>query len=175
MDIQWRIDLIKNIIREKGFNLNPPVELKEIKSFEEEYKIQFPEEYREFMLKVGNGGDGPPHYRMLDLCSSIKLSKQFAKGFDEFLAEEFPLKEYMVWEGITLSEEDKQKFERIHRGSLILGEDGCGIFWLLIITGPERGQVWQLTEVGIQSCAPKLSFLDWYEYWLNDGRDWWRG
>lgn len=142
--------------------------------FEKYNKIKFPEKYREFLLKAGNGGDGPPYYGVFDLGNSIKLSKDFARGHDQFLSEEFPLDQYLVWEDIELSQEDMYKRERIHLGNLILGHDGCAIYWLLIIAGPERGQVWNLTEVWVQPCAPKLSFLDWYEYWLNGGNDWWR-
>jgi hypothetical protein len=174
MSNEVRISSIKNKILEKGFNLNTPISKEEIMIAEEQFNIQFPEEYREFLLKIGNGGDGPPSYKILDLKSSIELSKDFAKGYNQFLSEEFPLDKYLVWEGINLSREDENKRERIHMGNLILGEEGCSIYWSLIITGAERGQVWNFTEAGVQPCSPKLSFFDWYEYWLDGGDNWWR-
>ncbi len=58
-------------------------------------------------------------------------------------------------------------------GTLVLGHDGCGMYWHLVITGPERGQVWQITDVGAQPCAPRRDFFSWYEYWLDGHDDWW--
>lgn len=174
LSIQRRINSIKNKILKKEINLNSPITLKDIMFYEKKYKIEFPEEYREFLINIGNGGDGPPFYKINDLVTSIELSQSFAKENNKFLLEEFPLNNYLVWEDVELAEEDMCKLERIHSGNLIIGEDGCGIYWMLIITGAERGQMWQLTEVGAQPCAPKLSFLDWYEYWLEGGEDWWR-
>lgn len=173
MSIETRINNIKNEILGKEISLNPPISLEEILFFEDQYSIELPEEYREFLLKAGNGGDGPPHYKLLDLGSAFILSKGFAKD-DKFISEEFPFDNYMVWEGTNLSQEELDRLQQIHKGSLLIGEEGCGIFWLLVISGVERGKIWYLTEVGVQPCAPSLSFLDWYEYWLHDGSDWWR-
>ena len=125
------------------------------------------------MLYLGNGGDGPPHYKLLDLKSSIKLSLDFAND-EDFLAKKFPLENYLVWEGVKLSEQENEKRNKIYMGNLILGEDGCAMYWSLIVSGTQKGQIWQFTEVGVQPCAPKLTFLDWYEYWLDGGDDWWR-
>ncbi len=33
-------------------------------------------------------------------------------------------------------------------GSLLLGTDGCGMYWHLIVTGPQRGYVWLTDENG---------------------------
>jgi hypothetical protein len=31
-------------------------------------------------------------------------------------------------------------------GSLLLGTDGCGMYWHLIVTGPQRGHVWLIDQ-----------------------------
>lgn len=39
--------------------VNPTISIKKIKRFEEEYGVELPLCYAEFLLKVGNGGAGP--------------------------------------------------------------------------------------------------------------------
>ena len=58
---------------------------------------------------------------------------------------------------------------------MVLGHDGCGLFWLLIVNGSEKGKIWQTSDMGIQPCAPSLTFTEWYENWLNGNTDWWAG
>ena len=35
-------------------------------------------------------------------------------------------------------------------GALLLGDDGCAMYWPLVVTGTHRGQVWNVTDVGAQ-------------------------
>ena len=39
----------------------------------------------------------------------------------------------------------------------------------IVVTGKQRGKMWFFTDVGIQPCAPEMSFLEWFEYWLEIG------
>ena len=41
------------------YQWNPPASLSEIEAFEQRIGTTLPEEYREFLLKAGNGGAGP--------------------------------------------------------------------------------------------------------------------
>ncbi len=59
-------------------------------------------------------------------------------------------------------------------GHLYLGTEGCGEDWVLVVSGPERGCVWNLSDVGAVPCTPPSDFLEWYERWL-DGRSYWLG
>jgi hypothetical protein len=45
--------------------------------------------------------------------------------------------------------------------------------WILIVTGPERGNIWFKCGEGIQPTSPKRDFLRWFEDWLDGVRDWW--
>ena len=47
------------------------------------------------------------------------------------------------------------------------------MYWFVIVTGPERGNVWMICGEGIQPTAPKRDFLQWYEEWLDGVREWW--
>lgn len=60
--------------------------------------------------------------------------------------------------------------EQVEHGSILIGNDGCGMYWHLIISRPDRGIPWMVCGEGIQPVGPKRDFLQWYEDWL-DGRD----
>lgn len=137
-------------------------------------RIIIPEEYREFILKVGNGGEGPPFYGLYSLYESINATLKQNKDCKESLSKEFPFSEYWVWEDEGYTPIVKSKIKLAKQGNLILGEEGCGMYWTLIISGKDRGQIWNFADVGIQPCAPRLNFIEWYEYWLDGGSDWWR-
>lgn len=80
----------------------------------------------------------------------------------------FPFTRFWVWEDGQESSEGTDS--HVTFGSIYIGNDGCGAYWHLIITGPERGNVWMLCGEGIQPTCPKRDFLTWYEDWL-DGKD----
>jgi hypothetical protein len=174
MDIRERIEHIREKAMLKGIKLKPVISRSELEALESKYGIILPEEYRSFLLAAGNGGDGPPYYGLLDLQAAVIKTDIFNKQNTIMLDKPFPLTDPWVWEGEKLTPERLERQREIYRGFLVLGDEGCGMYWVLIVTGEERGRVWCFADVGVQSCAPALSFLDWYEYWLDGGRDWWR-
>ncbi len=48
-------------------SLNHVLTETEVASFEKEHEISLPSDYRNFLLTVGNGGDGPPEYGLLKI------------------------------------------------------------------------------------------------------------
>ena len=63
--------------------------------------------------------------------------------------------------------------ETVHRqprsGTLVLCDEGCGYRHFLVLTGPERGQMWLDATVGDDGYHPLgVDFLEWYERWLDD-------
>ncbi|MFF7189391.1 hypothetical protein ACFZAR_30000 [Streptomyces sp. NPDC008222] len=56
----------------------------------------------------------------------------------------------------------------------MLGADDGLAYWVLVVTGSERGRVWLVTDVGAYPCPlPKaLGFLDWVQRW-HTGNGWW--
>ena len=123
-----------------------------------------PEEYRRWLLEVAD--TEAVEIEMMELTSAS--------------ARPFPLTEQWVWEDDD--DADPEEIDRVHSdGSVLLKDDGCGMRWVLVVTGPERGQVWQLTGEG---AAPAVApderddgysgdFLTWFEFWLNGGENWW--
>lgn len=54
--------------KQHKYCLNMPATLNEVKQFEESIGVELPEDYRNFLLYVGNGGAGP-FYGVFIRCS----------------------------------------------------------------------------------------------------------
>ena len=167
-----RAERVKRKVVAKQLRLGCCLTEPEIEQFEQRHRIRLPDAYRLFLLHIGNGGDGPPHYGLVPLHLTVPADS----GFGEALApdEPFPLAGTWVWEyEIDWEKEPPDKLRAVFRcGHLFLGTDGCGMDWILVVVGAERGHVWQRTGAGASPGRPRRDFLDWYEYWLDSGDDW---
>jgi hypothetical protein len=180
-----QISRIKRKLAAKNHSLGPVLTESEIAAFEARHRVRLPECYRRFLLEVGNGGYGPPQTGIARLGEPpVEMTEEERRPWVDFevLACDFPFTESWCWEdepdmwdaaGRDWSSEAKAKLARIERGNLCLGGDGCGQSWHLIVTGPERGNVWFFADVGITPTVPKRDFLRWYEDWLNGVKNWW--
>jgi len=158
-----------------------------IRNFEENHKISLPEEYRNFLKRVGNGGAGPS-YGLLPLERfyylgelAIRLYKNYNKeGFTlseidpNFLSKPFPYTS--DWENMIDDEADilDSKDENINtfnydiQGTIALCDHGCGLFNILVVSGAERGKVWfEFRIEGHGMGRVSDSFINWYEGWLD--------
>ncbi|GGY81219.1 hypothetical protein GCM10010363_72540 [Streptomyces omiyaensis] len=137
----------------------PPAGWAAVRSFEAEHGIVLPEPYRTFVAEICDGlREGPPHYGLLPLARTP--SDWGADRPERRLAEPFPLTEPWQWEGADEEDETGEEGElsqeeleartdaAYDHGSLLLGTDGCGMYWHLVVTGPERGQIWMIDEYG---------------------------
>jgi hypothetical protein len=172
-----RIDRIARKVRERGLHLGPPLDETALADFESGRGVTLPEGFRAFLQRVGNGGgrarNGPPDCGLLALGevpedmteSESRPSRDVAR-----LRRSFPFTRAWIWEEGEGSDEGTR--EQVWDGNLHLGTDGCAQYWVLVVTGPERGNVWMLTGVGITPAGPKADFLQWFEDWLDTGRAW---
>ncbi|BCM91723.1 hypothetical protein IAD21_03598 [Abditibacteriota bacterium] len=162
-DVSRRLERIRTKIELRGVHLQPPLSMKEVEEFEATHCVVLPLGYRRFITEIGNGGKGPPAYDWAALGENGDLPQH--------LDVPFPLTENSVWEG----EEEPLRTELSSAawsgGYLYLGTEGCGMNWVLIVTGLSRGQIWDLCWAGACSVNPRRDFLSWYEYWLDGGRD----
>ncbi len=159
-------------IAERGKSFGPPLSESEIRGFELRHDIELPGDYREFLKRIGNGGDGPPAYGLMRLGDvPDRTHPDFARDWRELpnVGRPFPLTKTWAWEG---DEYDEARQDAARHGTLNLGHDGCGMYWLLVVTGEMRGQVWAHTDVGVCPQEPGRDFLQWVEAWL-DGVWWW--
>lgn len=151
------IQRIKLKVQEEGIIINEPISLKEITNFVHNNCI-LPEELILFYTEIGNG---------CEMIDGFYLKRLEELEIDENkIKEEFIFTKYWIWE----DNETKALFNKVGSGNIELINIGDSQSWNIVINGEERGQMWFFTDVGIQPCAPKRSFLSWFEYWL-DGND----
>ncbi|MFB7427722.1 SMI1/KNR4 family protein [Streptomyces hydrogenans] len=162
----------------------PPAGWEAVRSFEAEHGVVLPEPYRTFVAEVGDGlRAGPPYYGLLPLAQT---PPDWGAGRPERrLVEPFPLTEAWVWEDDEDPALPEEEFEArtsavFDHGSLLLGTDGCGMYWHLVVTGPQRGHVWQIAgegalPFGSHVADPPMpgtpSFTGWVTHWSR-GQDW---
>ncbi|MFF3013389.1 SMI1/KNR4 family protein [Streptomyces sp. NPDC057939] len=152
-----------------------------VRAFEAQHGIVLPEPYRTFVAEVTDGSHaGPPEYGLLPLA---ELPVDW--GDDPLKRDPgrpFPLTQAWMWEEETDPAEDMEEtLERVHRhGSIVLGTDGCAMNWHLVVTGPQRGHVWLITDVGAAplgegfgfgSTTTAPGFAGWVGHWAA-GRTW---
>jgi len=172
--LEERIDRIARKVRGRGTRLGPPLTEDAIAAFEARCGCTLPEGYRAFLRHVGNGGVGPASYGVLPLgATPVDMSAAESQAWVELqrVQRPFPFTKPWVWEDGDRSDEGTR--EQVEDGTLLLGTDGCAQYWLLVVSGPERGNVWMLADVGITPTAPKRDFLQWFEDWLDGVRGWW--
>ena len=172
--LQERLTAIRTKLKETGTTIGLALTESEVGRFEQDHGIELPLDYREFLLKVGNGCRGPPHYGLLrlgDLPQALSQQEAERAAMPDTLRTAFPFTRPWVWEAGEATEEGDDA--DVDRGILHLGTDGCGMCWALIVTGPDRGNVWLLTGEGICHTVPKRSFTQWFEDWLDGRTDWW--
>ncbi|MBM9510658.1 SMI1/KNR4 family protein [Actinacidiphila acididurans] len=150
-----------------------------VRAFEAEHGIVLPEPYRTFVAEVTDGSpSGPPEYGLVPLAT---LPADWGNGRPErVLNRPFPLTETWVWEddprpGDVL---DPLLDEVFDHGSVVLGTEGCGMYWHLIVNGPQRGHIWLVTGEGAMpfgsdpgSLDGEPGFLGWVRHWA-DGKSW---
>ena len=178
------------------YRLNTPVSPVELDQFEATHAIVLPEPYRTFVSEFSNGGAGP-YYGLFPLgffdAAGGPLEKwNEGDGFAGVLSEPFPhSKSWNLPEARLMppesfdSDADEDAWIReldneVWRPDLVNGafpicHQGCAIRNLLIVTGPERGNVWvddRPNDGGIYPDGSNLHtgtlFFDWYSDWLDN-------
>ena len=172
---------------EHRYKFNRCLSQNEIEKFERTNKIRLPFEYKEFISKIGDGGCGPAYglYPLslwnfeLDINEPDFLSTEFLyteswkkiKNFEEE-GDYFDTAEFQEWE--------QENFSNKHiTGSLRICHYGCAIYYLLIVSGKEAGNIWvddRANDNGIypatsKSSAERLTFFQWYDEWLTESID----
>jgi SMI1 / KNR4 family (SUKH-1) len=168
------------------YKLNPCLREAEIQAFEVKHHIQLPDDYRNFLLEVGNGGAGPGYGLMPTEDKN-----------NNFISQAFTLQE--AWNDLDLMIKNRSSFivtpdayldNKFIKGTIAIAHYGHGIFALLVILGEQRGNIWiddRANCGGIypftencgsylhdnpddfepDDCQLPLSFYNWYNDWLN--------
>ena len=177
-DISKRIEYLKTHPCLKGESF-PVITEKEVKSFETKYGITLPEGYRRFILEIADGAIGGYMSSIIPLGYIFPMPGDKSTQFLHFsnIGKEFPFEYPWMPHGDII---DKYKPFRYtypremsdlkKNGSLIIENDGCGEYWNLIITGPQRGKVWRFVTGDILPCIPSMDFIEWFET-IHEGKD----
>lgn len=166
-----QLDRIRTKLGTRRASLNPPLSESKLKSFELNHGIELPDGYRKFLLTIGDGGIGPPSYglaKLGEVAPDMQPEQRDCWSKLERIREQFPFTRCWVWENGEISDEGMS--DDLENGCIYIGNDGCGMYWYLVVTGPDRGIPWMICGEGIQPVCPKRDFLQWYEDWL-DGWD----
>ena len=150
------------------YSLNPPLAESEVTAFEARHDLSLPEDYRDFLLEVGDGGAGP-FYGLFRLDRSDLDRRDGEDLMPGFLAGSFPHER--SWnEDYSSPEGEEEYFDPAPiRGSLNLSHQGCGYMVRLVLNGPQRGTLWEdgrCSDMGITPFAP--GFAAWYLQWLRN-------
>jgi hypothetical protein len=174
-----------------GFVLNPPVKHSVITKFESRHQVTLPNEYREFLTQVGNGGAGPYYgvFKLGEMDDSFDHKRwKENDGFIGVLSEPFP--HTKAWNDLPPYPEEQddedayeaelQAFDDLYwnpkqvNGAIPICHQGCASRNWLVITGAEAGNVWEdlrADEKGLRPVKSKsrrrLTFFDWYNQWLE--------
>ncbi|MEO6721782.1 MAG: SMI1/KNR4 family protein [Ferruginibacter sp.] len=156
-----------------------------LQDFEKFFSVTLPYNYKNFIAQIGNGGSGPAYglLRLSDWNIELEINE------NNFLATDFPhadkwnvAQEFNTEiEGYTETE-DFQKWEEYYfstqhiTGSMRICHYGCAIYYLLVLTGNNAGQIWvddRANDDGIypaisKSSGMRLTFLEWYDEWLTE-------
>lgn len=158
----------------------PPLGWEAVRAFEAAHGTVLPEPYRTFVAEIADGSpSGPPHYGLVGLA---ELPRDWGKDRPEREpGRPFPLTSQWIWDmdGTEPSEETDLLLSRVFdHGSVVLGTDGCGMYWHLVVTGSHRGHVWLITGEGALPFGSGFTgttagpgFAGWVRHWA-DGKDW---
>lgn len=152
-----------------------------VRAFETRHSVVLPEPYRTFVADITDGsGLGPTD------CSGILPLEALPNDWDgdsteRDLAAPFPLTERWIWEDDPRpGEEIGPLIDRVfNHGSVVLGTDGCGMNWHLIVTGEHRGHIWFICGEGATpfgapfgGTTAEPGFAGWIRHWAT-GQYWW--
>lgn len=153
-----------------GDQLAAPLAPDDICHFEMRYGIVLPDEYRQFLMRDGDDGAFGPRYGLLRLGTVPSHWSQLY-DYSTRLRRPFPLESAWVWEDEPDARDLERRIDSTDDGVLLLGEEGCGARWILVVSGRRAGEVWLTTGEGATPTG--LTFRAWLARFAADGDEWW--
>ena len=166
------------------YELNAVLKPEEVAAFEANHGLRLPEDYKEFVLTVGNGGAGP-YYGIYPLLLEGNVDHRLRDRNRIDLSSAFP--HVAAWDESGLDDINWDAGERPDdetldayldtrhiSGALCISQIGCGDFVLLVVNGAERGNIWVDGRGNYSGLFPqqgvgteRISFSEWYLAWLD--------
>jgi uncharacterized protein (TIGR02996 family) len=157
------------------YQMLPPLPEAIIRALEAEYGVRFPNDYVDFLARIAEGGAGPSYgLYPLRICCHARMTERFP-------FEEAPGSSYDPWtDPVTREALSDPVTDTGHyvpglntkscTGCIALCDHGCCSASYLVITGKERGKVWDYHGGGDGMWHPTgTTFLPWYTAWLDTG------
>lgn len=163
------------------YRLGPCLTDAEISEFERQHDSTLPDEYRRFLMEVGNGGAGPEYglYKLGERQVQTTLQHFEDSVLIEQLWATAPTK-YKSDPSVLSDFQMPTTFSKF----LPIANDGCTYQSVLILDGEERGNIWSGDFSGDPTLVPvdksfgtlprapeserkALSFYEWYNLWLD--------
>jgi hypothetical protein len=158
--------------------LNPCLSEPEVRQFEQKYRIELPEDYRDFLLKVGNGGASVFPLGIESQAYSYQQAMEMWLTGDLALNQPFPHHE--AWNMAEPDDDEGTWFDDVYChpqytvGSLPVHHYGCAVYDILVISGRERGNVWRDARAERKGIFPlpgavrgRLRFAAWFMQLLD--------
>jgi hypothetical protein len=161
------------------------VEQEALLIFEERNGISLPSDYRDFVLKIGNGGAGP-YYGIYPLLLDHNIDHRMKGNNRIDLSKPFPhSREWdpdwlhgIDWEAGERPDDEltADYFDTAHiSGAVCICHYGCGDFLLLVVNGSEKGNIWVdgrtnfsgIFRGGLEEGEGLVTFGGWYVNWLD--------
>ena len=177
-------DSLKSIVPKEVF-INPTISEEEVSEIEKRNNIILPKDYREFIIKIGNGCIGP-RQGLLSLQESmfdfklrdnpaINLSKPFP--YNEKWNEDEWI-DAIDWDGGERPDDEVlEKYMSTDHitGCLQICHIGHGATYLLVVNGEEYGNIWLDERADYGGIEPllnekgeRVSFISWFTEWLDE-------
>jgi hypothetical protein len=174
-----------------GYELHAPLSEEEVSAFESQHGVRLPDDYRQFLTRVGNGGAGPYY----GLFRFGEMDDGFDYGpWGEFVGQlSLPFPHTSAWNDLTGKPDDQAAMDSDEYDALIEAFDqkyydsrqvdgaipichlGCALRQWLVISGPETGNVWCDDRADYKGLHPletqgrvRTSFFEWYRDWLDE-------
>jgi hypothetical protein len=181
-----------------GFRLRATLSEADLAEAEAQFGVRLPEEYRGFLREVGAGGAGPFYgvFPLVRTGGSWRWEGDGAEltGLDR-LVEEFPRtgadpealaallaacpeNDEDAVEGAEYDARYEAWYERLGEllwnpdrtaGAICLCHEGCAYRRWLVVSGPERGTIWDDARTANEDLKPnRTTFAAWYLDWLAE-------
>ena len=140
-----------------NYRFPAPLSIAQVEAFERRYAVVLPLAYRRFLTELGNGGPGP-YYGVTPLSLDAPQ-----------LDQNFPYAETTAFNDETPDE----LWDSAIPGAIEVGEYGCATYFLLVLKGPNAGEVWwdARWETGISPYAGDVNYATTFdEWWLGTMR-----
>lgn len=140
--------------------------LKEITTTEREQVQKIISQYQDFYEKHKN--ENLCQYGLIPFGGT---SPYHDEPYDKAFSCEFPLQEPYAFE-MTETPKQNEALQKVAYGNIPIGSEGCGIYWILLLSGNHAGEIWILTDCGISSVGKSLTLEKWYEK-MSSNRIFW--